>query len=236
MTEARNQAEVEAATAKVNLLIQKYNINLELFVNKLDEERQVIEKRWPLGGSNKDTFISQLAYVLSKYNFVGVLWVQVPIKSGDFVLGYQPALSFMGLPMNVRNVITLFENLINRLRDMAEQDFNTYQILCASRGIKPVHGKKWKLDYLIGAVSGISNQLETRQREFLKAQYESNDGQVKTGQELVLVRGAEVEDYLNKHYPTRKNGKTTHRSYNMGAYSKGLERGQDMNIEQRELR
>lgn len=234
MNESSKPNEVAVATEMVQKLLQKYNISIDMLISR-DTENKVIEQTLPMGSVNRDTFLGRLANILGKYNFVKVIWTYTPIRSGDFILGQTPALTFIGLPQNVNEVVKLFQSLSFRLRFIADEEFDKYQLAAMRQGIKSKHGKGWKSDYLMGVTDGIENQLKSQQEQFKSEEYQRQDGQVVTGNELVIVRGSEIEKYLDEHYPKLTRGKTIKKKINYSAYQNGLERGNNLNIRQNEI-
>jgi hypothetical protein len=230
--EAKNPNEAAVAAKMVQEIIQKYNISVEIFTT-FDNEEKVIEKLLPGNGKNQDKVLASLANVIGKFNFVKVIMKSTRIRVNN-TLTRIPAIAFIGRPTNVESVYNLTMNLNWRLRSLADEAFTRYKNECKRLGITGEHGKTWNYSWLMGAITGIYTQLEEQQEQFKKTQYTNQDGQVKTGMELVIKRGAELDAYVEENYSNLKTNKVSIKDNS--AYTDGYNTGKNLNINQKELR
>ena len=211
-----SQAEEESAAAKVQELLFKYNLEMA----EVDAHVPESEKQERVGESftgvderkNEGTWVTQLYNIVAQYNFCKVLimgndWEN---RKGSFV---PRRITIIGKATNVEIVRYTCEQLLPRIRSLAAQEWKYYT----------GHEKRgmFTRGFLAGCVTGISNRLYEEWQKFQRTDEKS--------QALVLVRDAEIKEYLSIQYPHIRRGKGS-RSRSYDGYSTGVMVGRSMDI------
>jgi len=204
-----SQAEAESAAAKVQELLFKYNLEMaEVNSHVPEDERTVGQEEFQTGeGKNEGTWIQQLYWMVSKYNFCFALILSHPRKKSETKMGV------VGRPGSVQAVQYLVEWLIPEARNLAKQSFREYEGW-EKKG-------KFTRGFLSGFVIGIGGKLY----EEWQAQ-QSRDENCKA---LVVTSGKEVKEYVLNRYPFVGRARRSSSSSQDG-HTAGVEAGRSTQI------
>ena len=238
-----NPGEAANASARVQEMLLKYNISLASVseaanVRKAENKfAGFVTKNIVFGGMNRDISMGNLAGVLSKYMFVKVYWSHVQdARNPEIIFN---TLEFVGRDTDVQMVMALFDKLRFALNKMANYGFAMYKRMGGN-----VQGKRWKDDFMRGAIYGISQQLEANYEEFKRTRYMKLDGEITTsndmaltvsGRDIILSTESLLEEFYNKILNGAKLSKIGggRKKVTAEAYLAGIEAGKNMPIHDR---
>lgn len=211
-------AEAHEAAKKVQMLIEKYNIDLRDIDLAANGDKHVIEKNWYSTGKNRNNSAASLANVLGQNNFVSTFsserWLKDEAENKWYPIF---TLVFVGREYNVDTVMDLFIRMLATMNKIADDDFQQY----TTDGGRE-HGKSWKHSFRLGFVSGLAQKLREERAAFLKQQSEISG---RTGRELIISLDKENQEYLKAHYKLTDTPGSHIK--NSAAYHAGFERGRD---------
>lgn len=221
-----NEHEAALATAKANDLLVKYELTMEQ-VRLHDQEDGVgTESRSYVNTQKAQRWEQMLAAYVARHNFCEVL-----------VGPYR--VTFVGRDDARKVSVYVYQQLARALHKMARRETRAYikrqkaklEIVWNEMGLDrefdhrkdlrgAAHHKSWRASWLDGAVDGIGMQLR-KQRKVHEQSEKSNA--------LVVVRDAEVQEYLQARYGKMKS-KIVDSGKNWDAYRQGHQAGSDMQI------
>ncbi len=204
-------AEAEAAAAKAQQLLLKYNLELDEVKGFIPEEERLVGEELVETSEKKSesNWIWELYGVVARYNFCYTIrhrWI-------DTNNPYGVKASVIGLSGNVAVVTFTVEWLIPNIRRMAKEAWTEYEGY-EKRG-------RFTRGFLIGCVEGIRSKLH---REWEASQVVDENTRA-----LVVVRGREIAEYVRLHFPALSISKPRSLS-SWDGKTAGDRAGQDMTI------
>ena len=201
-------AEAEAAAAKAQQLLLKYNLAMADVNAHITEDEKLIGQEIFESGENKNesNWIVQLYGGIARYNFCRIVFH----RSKQL---YSTNIAVIGRKGNVEAVHYMVEILVPQIRKMAKAAWNEY-------GGREKRGK-FTRGFLVGCAHGIETKLYNEW-----AQMQVSDVNVRA---LVVKSGAELDNFVRQRYPILGKGRQRSLSSWEGRQV-GDRAGQGMNI------
>lgn len=148
LSTSHEPAEAAAAAAKINDIVQQYNLDLASI--KGAPKHSFITR--PLVISEQRNWLRHLLTVISRHNFCEALWIRGTRRC-----------TVVGDAVNVEVVIELFESLSGALQTMQTQHYALHKAAYNRRALHPV---KYRSSFFQGAVDTILLRLQQQKVEF----------------------------------------------------------------------
>ncbi|SLM28216.1 conserved hypothetical protein [Desulfamplus magnetovallimortis] len=202
-----NHHEAEAAAAKANELIARYNVDMIRHDRKRGFESIIITEPT----LKMSQYHSLAASILTNFYFVRGIWlfIYMPEKQQ-----WGKAFEISGTPTNLKIADYVFNYIIG----YAEQSWKQYKKAnpsCRSRS-----------GYMTGVLYGFMKKLEEQQKEseISQRREQSNDYIPATIEDQRLAL------YYEKRHPDTVSKKTSYYSRSASAYNSGMEQGKNLTI------
>lgn len=202
--------EAEAAAAKAQVLIMKYNIEeAELHGGETPSMENTIYPLYKIQLKNEGTWGRKMFHIISTFNFCKV------ISTKRNTVGYtvpQDYLYILGEANNVELVKLLAEQLMHQIKALEGFAWNQYQ----------GYDKRntFRRGYFQGAVAGIYTQLKRNQDRF-KEDDKTNA--------LIIRKDQALKEFVEMQFPNLRKNRSTSLSSADG-YREGYDTGKSMNI------
>lgn len=207
LAESANQHEAEAAMAKANNLIAKYNIRL-LEAAAQREYVSAFVGRPALKHFREDY---RLAHLLEDYYFVKGLWVTAYVlekgKMGR-------VLEISGTPANVL-IASYVHDVVKHFMDAEWRRYTRFGKLSRSR----------KTDFAVGIIEGFSSRLQQQQEQTRAAA-----SSARNSRELITLDDPQLDTYIQKRYPSVRSFRRKGTRSDPTVMADGRRRGADLVI------
>lgn len=221
--------EVENATALIQKLTTKYNLDEEQVARRTRDNKQqqantnpIVTQFCPNHSDRRFEWSENLAHNIARGFFCKVLYNRI---------GYY----FIGTQTDVRIAIQTFNRLHLVIASMASIATVAYADHWRDMGVMDVRQlkgehslKSYKLSYSNGVVSGIGTKLQEQ-----RAQDDAEANKQVTA--LVVVRDAAIDQAISAKWPKLSKGRASDARHNDEAYSKGRVDGYNVTIARGEL-
>lgn len=216
LSESPNESEAGLAAAKVQELLQRYNLD-EAQVRGYQSSKSIQEIEVPYLNSIKwvQAWEVRLIGVLAEAYFCRVLFNRYAI----YILG-RPLDTEVTRDVGVRVRKVLYDLSFQRLNEYTAEKERLHYFQTGEKLDKRTLGRgersqEFRRGWLQGALEGVATQVYYQQKKF-EDQTSSNDRSL-TGRELIVLRNQELED--------RISGKEIAQLPDIGEHGEGLSRG-----------
>lgn len=201
------QAEAENAAAKVQILLQKYNLERSQIGES--KKHNLIMETLVLPSSR--LWAKHLLDVVAKMNFCKAIWYIGTTKG-----------ILIGEEANIQAVTALYEYIAGALRKMATTAYAEHTRLNPYSYLAP---NSFRTNFYLGAINMIHYRLYQQQKEFMESASDSRA--------LVVVNDEQLKAFASEKFPKTKNVKDMHKQHSQvstDGYSEGLVAGSNIEL------
>lgn len=206
LAESANEHEAALAAAKAQSLIEQYNIEqheLETSGRKAAEPIGLQRIDWP-DRDNIDRWEKELVQTVARNMFCDVLWTPLHVM-------------FIGRPTDVLVVEYTWAHLREKIVSLVRGRLREAKY----RG-EVSNPKKWRRDWLLGAVDGIREKMIAQHRQMQQDNPNSSA--------LVVVRDAEIKTFISQTFSRVRIDNAPRIQLQAGAYHDGRQHGTQLDI------
>ena len=218
LTESSNEGEAAAAAAMLTKMLREYDLTLGDIKDR-PADNQVkqtvtgaeLKNKWGKTATQRIQWRVDIAQAVAKTTFCHI------------ILYDGAKIAFIGHEKDMEVALYVYDALCNKVESLCAlrvheycEDYKKVTGQSASKATGTEHPLRWRVSWLRGAAVSIVNHLYSEFKDW-RTQPQANA--------LVLVKGTEVQKWIDNHYGKLGKARMTRPEMNSGAYMQGVADG-----------
>lgn len=217
LTQSSNEHEAALAMEMLKRMTDKYDVTIEQIVGR-DEKAQISAEVYSTGMKNRQSWMHPMLRIIADYTDTKALYDFEWSKENN---RYEFRYKFYGFERDRKIAVYMAEYLHHIILEMAERAWNARALFYIDDGEEEQKPRNWKLNYRMGFVDGVGEQLK---------QLRQHEKPTQTGTALVVMKQQTIQTWVKENLKIKKNYGGYNFSGNNNAYSTGRSAGKKHQI------